>query len=442
MKKLHGLVISWYYPPVNSSEGLVTYKLLKNSNFTYDVFTRKPQTNSENIWDRDVEESELTADNVTIYQSEADNEKEWVDEAVRFFEQHADEYDFVMSRIMSKDAHVAAARIKNMHPEIFWIASFGDPLVDSPYLEIIKKRSNPFFLKQYYVKELPSFPKLLRLAISPTRIARKKVWEKERIEKMIFPNECKAVNDETFEKADLLVFNNQQQYDLAFSGEKAKYQPKGVVVFHSFDKSLYPKTVEPKNDNKIHFVYVGHLDSLRNAKSVFDALGMMKKNDSLLSEKVHFDFYGHIDDMDKVAIVDNEIADLVSLHKNITYLESLKKMKEADWLIMIDANLNKLLDEYIYLPAKLMDYFGAGKNIFAITQLRGTTADAMKKTRAGKVVTHCASDVALYLSKIIYQNYNPAKRNEKSLSEYDAVNVAKMFDEMVLDGIQKEQKGC
>ena len=168
----------------------------------------------------------------------------------------------------------------------------------------------------------------------------------------------------------------------------------------------------------------------------------MKKNDSLLSEKVHFDFYGHIDDMDKVAIVDNEIADLVSLHKNITYLESLKKMKEADWLIMIDANLNKLLDEYIYLPAKLMDYFGAGKNIFAITQLRGTTADAMKKTRAGKVVTHCASDVALYLSKIIYQNYNPAKRNEKSLSEYDAVNVAKMFDEMVLDGIQKEQKGC
>lgn len=35
MKRI--LVISWYFPPINSSEGLVTYKLLKNSKFQYDV---------------------------------------------------------------------------------------------------------------------------------------------------------------------------------------------------------------------------------------------------------------------------------------------------------------------------------------------------------------------------------------------------------------------
>ena len=38
MKK--GLVISWYFPPINSSEGLVTFKLLKNSKYKYDVFTQ------------------------------------------------------------------------------------------------------------------------------------------------------------------------------------------------------------------------------------------------------------------------------------------------------------------------------------------------------------------------------------------------------------------
>ena len=41
MKKI--LVISWYFPPVNSSEGLVTFKLLKNSEYEYDVFTQKNQ---------------------------------------------------------------------------------------------------------------------------------------------------------------------------------------------------------------------------------------------------------------------------------------------------------------------------------------------------------------------------------------------------------------
>ena len=35
------LVISWFYPPVNSSEGLVTYKLLKASKYEYDVFTQR-----------------------------------------------------------------------------------------------------------------------------------------------------------------------------------------------------------------------------------------------------------------------------------------------------------------------------------------------------------------------------------------------------------------
>ena len=35
MKRI--LVISWYFPPINSSEGLVTYKLLKNSKYQYDV---------------------------------------------------------------------------------------------------------------------------------------------------------------------------------------------------------------------------------------------------------------------------------------------------------------------------------------------------------------------------------------------------------------------
>ena len=39
MKKI--LVISWFYPPVNSSEGLVTYKLLRKSKNQFDVFTQK-----------------------------------------------------------------------------------------------------------------------------------------------------------------------------------------------------------------------------------------------------------------------------------------------------------------------------------------------------------------------------------------------------------------
>ena len=39
MKRI--LVFCWFYPPINSSEGLVSFKLLNTSQFEYDVFTQK-----------------------------------------------------------------------------------------------------------------------------------------------------------------------------------------------------------------------------------------------------------------------------------------------------------------------------------------------------------------------------------------------------------------
>ena len=38
MKRI--LVITWFYPPVNSSEAQLTAKLLKSSGYSYDIFTQ------------------------------------------------------------------------------------------------------------------------------------------------------------------------------------------------------------------------------------------------------------------------------------------------------------------------------------------------------------------------------------------------------------------
>ena len=84
-----GFVISWYYPPGNSSEGLVTFKLLKNSKYKYDVWTRANQQQS--IWDRKSNESKLVADNVNIVKCDCDNMKDWVRQGVKYFMENKDE---------------------------------------------------------------------------------------------------------------------------------------------------------------------------------------------------------------------------------------------------------------------------------------------------------------------------------------------------------------
>ncbi len=432
MKKKHGFVISWYYPPGNSSEGLVTYKLLKNSDFEYDVFTRKPVSRS--MWDRKTNESDLVAKNVNICQAEALDAQPWVEEAVEFFRQNHTKYDFIMSRAMPVDSHIAAAKIKAEFPDMPWVASFGDPLVNSPYIDYVTKGENPYFWKRYLVRERPSLLKSACLMISPTRLAYKQLWEKQRQRKMIWPLLCEQTNKETFEKADLLIFNNQYQFDRAFENDTySAYRSKGVLINHSFDKTLYPQSMEAKGDRKRHFVYVGHLDQMRNAKPIFEALSHLKKRDHDLSEKVQFDFYGHMSDEDKVAIIDYALNDIVFVHSDVTYLESLKIIQEADWLLLIDANLNKELTEYIYFPAKLVDYLGAKKPILAITQATGTSADALRELGAGQVVTHSAEDIYLYLSKIIQQNYAPANYVKTKVAAYDARNVAKDFDRKIME---------
>ncbi len=433
MKKLHGLVISWYYPPGNSSEGLVTYKLLKNSQFSYDVFTRQPFCGS--MWDRKTDESALTADNVTIHQAASTDANAWVKEAVEYYAQNHDKYDFVMSRVMPVDSHLAAAEMKAQFPETKWLASFGDPLVNSPYIECIRKNQNPFFLQQYLWREHPSLAKTAKLAISPTRLARKKIWEKERTNKMLWPLLCEKANNLAFEQADALIFNNQYQYDRAFADEFAKFRDKGVIINHGFDKTLYPEAAAPAQDGKKHFLYVGHLDEMRSAKPLFIALGKLKKTHPNLAKKVQFDFYGHMSDQDKAAIIDHQIGKFVTVHPDISYLESLEKISQADWLILIDANLNSVLNDYIYFPAKLVDYLGAEKPIFAITQTTGTSADAIRQIGAGRIVTHDPDDIYLYLAKIIEQDYNPTKYCQKALAQYNAKNVASTFDQYVLEHI-------
>ncbi|MBR0482903.1 hypothetical protein IJJ54_02240 [Candidatus Saccharibacteria bacterium] len=423
-----GFVISWFYPPGNSSEGLVTYKLLKNSQYAYDVFTRGVQ--NATIWDRKVDESKLTADNVTVIMSKSKNPRQWIDEAVEYFLQNSDKYDFIMSRIMGVEAHEVALRIKKARPDVKWIASFGDPLVDSPYIRIRDKQDNPHLLSKYVERESPSLPRMLKISVSPVRHAKKYVWNRERRGEKAGAGQLKKVNDETFRLADVLIFNNKYQYERAFWNGMKKYKSKGIIVNHSFDLDLYPKT-KKKDSKKLRFCYVGHLDTMRNASALFDALGMLAKHDPELHKKVAFNFFGHMSDMDKSKIIDNGIAKMVSVHKDIDYLESLKEISESDWLILIDANLNKELDEYIFFPAKLADYLAVKKNILAITQLKGATADIVRETRCGQIVTHSADDIAIYLSKIIYQGYSPANYNDDEWKKYDARNVAKEYDKTV-----------
>lgn len=436
MKK--GFVISWYYPPGNSSEGLVTFKLLKNSEYEYDVWTREDQQQS--LWDRKSSESGLVAKNVKTILGPSADMKEWVRCGVEHFMAHKDEYDFVMSRSMPAECHEIAMKIKEKIPDIKWIASFGDPLVNTPYIDEITMggQKNPYSMKEYLNRERLSLTRAMKVSVSPLRAANKFVWKKRKDEGSALEDYFRHVNEYVLENADAVIYNNKYQYEHAFADEELKkYETKAHVLEHSYDKSLYPE--EKKESKKISFVYVGHLDDKRSARSLFEAIKRLKDKDLKLGKKVEFVFYGHISDGDKIYILDNELSDIIKTKGDVKYVDSLAIIKNADWAILIDANFTSLVDECIYLPAKIMDYMGAGTNILSISHVKGAGSDIIREVGGGKVVTHSADDIYLYLSKIIYQGYKPVAYVQGKVAQFESKKIAKKMDGIIV-GVLKGKK--
>lgn len=406
MKRI--LVISWFYPPVNSSEGIVTYKLLNNSEYEYDVFTQKNCAS----WSYGNKDNLENNKNINCIFSNANNLVDWKKDAIKYFKDNCDKYDIVMTRSMPPESHDVGFKIKKIKPKVKWIASFGDPIDNNPYV-LLEKKKNP-----YRIDKTSS----LKCIFNPIRILKSCLYRFKRMIKKICFNS--KTEKRTIKKCDIVIFNSNEQRDYMLRGKEKE----NIVLPHSYEKKLFPTNIV-NDDKKIKIAYIGHLDKIRTPRLLLEAVRKIKETDEKLSEKLEIDFYGNMYSEDKLYIFDNELYDVIKYKKQISYLNSLKKMKEVDFLLHIDANLGVVLDHNIFFAAKLADYIGSKTPIISITMLEGASANILREIGA-LILTYSESDIENYLRKIIYDGYD-FKLNELACEKYSAKSVAKEFDKMV-----------
>lgn len=415
MLKKRILVISWFYPPVNSSEGLVTYKLLKASQYSYDVFTQKNNA----LWSYGNKDTLPEAKNVNSIFAKAKSLNDWMLEAVEYYRENIDKYDIVMTRSMPPESHKIGLKLKEINPKLKWIASFGDPIANNPYTEYSITYASPYSTKVC---------KSIKGIISPKRIVKNTIFKirYKRLHKFYQKKDFK-LQDLTFKKADCLIFNSTYQKDYMLNGYNSEISKKALILYHSFDLSLYPKI---RNDNdKIKISYIGLLDNIRNPYRLFDAIRILNEDDPDLSKKVVFEFYGNISDSDKLFIINYELTDVIKIKKPVSYLKSLEIMQNSDWLLLIDANISNIINKNIFFAAKLADYMGTGNKIFGITMLDGISADILRKLNA-ITTSYSTQEIKNYLWLIIYNNYT-IKMNDSFRSEFDSKKIAKKFDDFI-----------
>ena len=424
---MKGFVISWFFPPINSSEGLVTFKLLKNSKFDYDVFTQS----SDKTWSYDTNETKLISDNIKNLNL---NDKmvsygEWVKKGVEYFEKNADKYDFIMSRSMPPESHDIALKIKEKYPNKLWIASFGDPIANNPYNDLFKEEE-PYSLKGKQFEYIS-----IKSIISPIRIMKNMLWKyrrhrynKENNNPLKYHSE---IQHNTIQNADVLIFNNKFQYEHMLKDYDDKIRNKAIIIPHTFDKDFYDKDVK-KNNDKIIIRHLGHLDVARTPITFFKAIKRLKENYSDLGDKLEVELYGDVSNNDKLYIINNELYDIIKIKKPVTYFESLKLMQQSNLLLLVDANLSNVLDKNIFFAAKIADYIGSGTNIFGITMTEGPSTDILKETN-GIQCSYSPDEIYMKLKKIIDTKQIPEQKNSQN---YDIENVVKKYDKIVEEKIK------
>jgi len=348
------------------------------------------------------------------------------DEAIKYFEENKDKYDIVMTRSMAEVSHIIGLKIKEIKKDIIWIASFGDPIANNPFTLRMINEENPYSIRQRYNRKMK-----LREMVSIKRIIKSYIFKKRK--KNEYNTFIKANNNlqkDILNNCDYVICNSdyQKEYMLKDYNNNNDLIKKVIILPHSFDETLYKNIKEP-NDKKIIFSFVGHLDDIRTPHALFVAIKKLKEFDNKLEDKVEFNFYGNLSDKEKLYLLNNDLLDVVKIRKSVDYLKSLEIMKNSNWLINIDANIQDILDKNIFFAAKIADYIGAERKILGITMIDGASADIFRNYGT-LCVENCAEDIYNYLYLILYQNYN-IKLKKEYRNEFNAKNVANKFDEFI-----------
>jgi glycosyltransferase involved in cell wall biosynthesis len=270
------------------------------------------------------------------------------------------------------------ALILKQRTDLPWVAHFSDPWVDNPYFRYrdpIRKRLN------------------------------------QGLEKMVFGN------------ADAVIFTTEETRKIY---SKKYPDQKFFVVPHSFDPDILNISPNQEERNSLQFVHAGSIYGLRTPAPLFQGLSSFLAQYPEVKSSLEFLFVGRFDRRFKPLIRQYGLDDVVKIKGTVPYLESLRMLRRADVLLLIEAASKR---ESIFLPSKLVDYIGIGKPIFAITPNRGPTARLIRNGGFFSADPLHPREIGEVLN-VIWQRYQKGKLGEGGSDIQAAYNATKASDRL------------
>ncbi|MFZ4775244.1 MAG: hypothetical protein ACOYM3_07780 [Terrimicrobiaceae bacterium] len=236
--------------------------------------------------------------------------------------------------------------------------------------------------------------------------------------------------------ADKVIFTSKETLSLVMGKYPPAFSKKCHVLPHSFDPDIYPAS-SARSGKETVVRYLGSFYGNRTPFPLLAALHKLHQSTPDLLKDVRFEFIGGIPPrMMKHRLIKSLPDRLIGFLPSVSYTESLRLMKEADLLLVIDAPA----DLSVFLPSKLVDYLGAGVPILGIVP-KGSSASLIERM-GGSVADPgdpraIAATLTLALESARTRKISGDRKawgNEDVRQEYAVERVGKQFLEILSRG--------
>jgi glycosyltransferase involved in cell wall biosynthesis len=204
------------------------------------------------------------------------------------------------------------------------------------------------------------------------------------------------------------------------------------LLTNGFDPSDMPSDFAPKSkeNGKLHLVYSGVIDSIRNPIPLLKAMKVEFVN---TKEEVKLTFVGKVSEQVKEFVAgDSWLKESVSFPGYVSHREVFDFYAQADALVLILTDTKNAKGN---IPGKLFEYMATGIPVFALGDPEGDSAQILKQAGGGKVVQH-EDSVGIQISLRELMDGNETAETSPHLDKFSrrslTFDLAKILDEHTL----------
>ncbi len=355
------LVVSFCFPPVVDTSGIVMAKRVQQYGEVVDVISNNLNTARVLFDDGAVRIAEEYVDTHTPVKATRVFTRSWP-AIVEFAEQgyaaaaareaEHGPYRLVRSRAMWIAAHALAGLLRARRESLRWSAEMSDPLSRDVHGQL---REAP----------LPSGDPLVIELRDAARFRGRPLPALDHLG--VF------VELMTYALADEIVFTNPRQRDYMLSycevpalAERARaiavIRPQPTLPPRSYETSVELDLAE----DRVHLAYFGNLYENR---SLADALGALADLPAPWRRRVQLSVFTSTPDLVEGQVAASALGDVIRVQPYLSYLEFLGVLGQFDCLIIEDAlTSGSGHDVNPYLPSKWADYRGSGTAVWGIIE--------------------------------------------------------------------------